>query len=861
MGCGASTASNSRASLLVERGVDERIGSRPESCSLSGVVGHLDETLKIALNDRPSMEAETQTTRTWQQAGGAGKRDPVASEVAYGPLRVRQPSMQTLFVFAREDSQSDALCWAAERGRYRYDIAKDRQTARAAYRERHHELVIIDLRSQKSLDGEEVCRCIRAANRSEYTVIVGIVNSCQKNVDVDRLLSTGFNRIIPENVDVRSCLAELVTMERGEVRSQFKLLTSTAFVAAVEHSYDSVEVSSKEAVYQYVNPAYEKITGYKCDEVIGRTPRHFKSNKTEPALLEDMDSTLKSGSDWEGRIFGRRKTGEDYPEEVRVVPVFAPSGQVIHHVAIKSDISQQVEAYANLRQAARSVAEVQEELHQSPIVNPKNGRRSRKMMTSETLAGGSGSKDSVAPETSLEKVMSMLNKAQEQTRHPVVQSLDRVVELLRSSELYSPWSIDDDPRLRDFVGGLMGPSRHKLQTTLSIDAIRSEEDLVRWNSRGEVRHALEPLENASSDVRDLLVMDSYWNFDIVRLEKITEKRPLYWLGQKIFRRLNICSLLKISESTLMIWLQRIEANYHAVNTYHNSTHAADVLHSAAYFMECSKVKELLDWQDVVAVLIAAIIHDIDHPGRTNSFLCASGHPLAILYNDTAVLESHHAAFAFKITTSGEGCNILKGLPPEDYRDVRRAVIDMVLATDMTKHFEYLKKFETFLKLTSTDGATEPQLGNSPEFKTAAKRILIKSADIANPARPWELCKVWAHRIAQEYFDQTDEEKRLGLPLHLPAFDRETCNISKTQVQFIEFFVLDLFSVWNRFANISNPMEHLNSNYERWKKESAEEQQQKQQQQQQKQQRPRTPVSVISSRTSNSSFSLPVDEVS
>ena len=75
MGCGASTASNSRASLLVERGVDEGIGSRPESCSLSGVVGHLDETLKIALNDRPSMEAETQTTRTWQQVSNGGEEE------------------------------------------------------------------------------------------------------------------------------------------------------------------------------------------------------------------------------------------------------------------------------------------------------------------------------------------------------------------------------------------------------------------------------------------------------------------------------------------------------------------------------------------------------------------------------------------------------------------------------------------------------------------------------------------------------------------------------------------------------------------------------------------------------------------
>ena len=112
---------------------------------------------------------------------------------------------------------------------------------------------------------------------------------------------------------------------------------------------------------------------------------------------------------------------------------------------------------------------------------------------------------------------------------------------------------------------------------------------------------------------------------------------------------------------------------------------------------------------------------MDHPGRTNSFLCNAGSELAILYNDTAVLESHHAALAFQLTVRDSKSNIFKNTDRsvaaapggvEDtkqsetqiwnfnsltsdrnqFRTLRQAIIDMVLATEMTRHFEHVSKF-------------------------------------------------------------------------------------------------------------------------------------------------------------------------
>lgn len=74
---------------------------------------------------------------------------------------------------------------------------------------------------------------------------------------------------------------------------------------------------------------------------------------------------------------------------------------------------------------------------------------------------------------------------------------------------------------------------------------------------------------------------------------------------------------------------------------------------------CCFIQSSLDQLDEVAALIAATVHDVDHPGRTNSFLCNAGSELAILYNDTAVLESHHAALAFQLTVRDSKSNIFK----------------------------------------------------------------------------------------------------------------------------------------------------------------------------------------------------------
>lgn len=75
-------------------------------------------------------------------------------------------------------------------------------------------------------------------------------------------------------------------------------------------------------------------------------------------------------------------------------------------------------------------------------------------------------------------------------------------------------------------------------------------------------------------------------------------------------------------------------------------------------------------------------------------------------------------------------------------------------------------------------------------------MLIKCADVSNPSRPFFFSVEWARRIAEEYFNQTDEEKKRGMPIVMPMFDRITCSIAKSQIGFIEYIIEDMMNAWD-----------------------------------------------------------------
>uniref|UniRef100_A0A4W6DE88 Phosphodiesterase n=1 Tax=Lates calcarifer TaxID=8187 RepID=A0A4W6DE88_LATCA len=675
--------------------------------------------------------------------------------------------LNVLLVFAKEDSQSDAFWWACDRAGFRCNIARTPESAVECFLDKHHEIIVIDGRHSRYFEPEAVCRLIRATKPSENTVILAVVP--QKPPDQDEpsvlpLLCAGFSRRFVENSSVSACYNELIQIEHGEVRCQFKLRACNSVFTALEHCQEAVEITSEDHIIQYVNPAFERMMGYHKGELIGKELTELpKSDKNRADLLDTINTCIKKG---------------------KVSHTSMQCHSLRHRDRRKDSID------------ARSLSS-----RGSDAPSLQNRRYSSVARI-----------HSMTIEAPITKVINIINAAQESSPVTVAEALDRVLEILRTTELYSPQlaSKEDDPHTNDLVGGLMSDGLRRL----------SGNEYVFCKNMSQSQLAIPvTLNDVPPSIAEMLNDEECWEFNILELEAATHKRPLTYLGLKIFTSFGACEFLNCSEATLRSWLQLIEASYHSSNSYHNSTHAADVLHATAYFLRKERVKSSLDQLDEVVALIAATVHDVDHPGRTNSFLCNAGSELAILYNDTAVLESHHAALAFQLTVRDSKSNIFKNIDRNQFRTLRQAIIDMVLATEMTRHFEHVNKFVNSINkpMASINSDCEGQanIRNSPENRLLIKRMLIKCADVANPCRPLELCIEWAGRISEEYFAQ-DEEKRQGLPVVMPVFDRNTCSVPKSQISFIDYFITDMFDAWDAFASLPGLMEHLSENYKYWK---------------------------------------------
>uniref|UniRef100_A0A2I3NE36 Phosphodiesterase n=1 Tax=Papio anubis TaxID=9555 RepID=A0A2I3NE36_PAPAN len=711
---------------------------------------------------------------------GSGKKVAVA-DVQFGPMRFHQDQLQVLLVFTKEDNQCNGFCRACEKAGFKCTVTKEAQAVLACFLDKHHDIIIIDHRNPRQLDAEALCRSIRSSKLSENTVIVGVVRRVDREeLSIMPFIAAGFTRRYVENPNIMACYNELLQLEFGEVRSQLKLRACNSVFTALENSEDAIEITSEDRVIQ----------------------------------------------EWQGIYYAKKKNGDNIQQNVKIIPVIGQGGKIRHYVSIIR--------VCNGNNKAEKIPEcVQSDTHTDNQTGKHKDRRKGsldvKAVASRTTEVSSQRRHSsmarihsMTIEAPITKVINIINAAQESSPMPVTEALDRVLEILRTTELYSPQfgAKDDDPHANDLVGGLMSDGLRRLSG--------NEYVLSTKNTQTVSSNIITPisLDDVPPRIARAMENEEYWDFDIFELEAATHNRPLIYLGLKMFARFGICEFLHCSESTLRSWLQIIEANYHSSNPYHNSTHSADVLHATAYFLSKERIKETLDPIDEVAALIAATIHDVDHPGRTNSFLCNAGSELAILYNDTAVLESHHAALAFQLTTGDDKCNIFKNMERNDYRTLRQGIIDMVLATEMTKHFEHVNKFVNSinkpLATLEENGETDKNqemintMLRTPENRTLIKRMLIKCADVSNPCRPLQYCIEWAARISEEYFSQTDEEKQQDLPVVMPVFDRNTCSIPKSQISFIDYFITDMFDAWDAFVDLPDLMQHLDNNFKYWK---------------------------------------------
>ncbi|XP_075408130.1 cGMP-inhibited 3',5'-cyclic phosphodiesterase 3A [Tenrec ecaudatus] len=318
-----------------------------------------------------------------------------------------------------------------------------------------------------------------------------------------------------------------------------------------------------------------------------------------------------------------------------------------------------------------------------------------------------------------------------------------------------------------------------------------------------------------------------WNFPIFDLmEKIGRKCGciLSQVSYRLFEDMGLFEAFKIPIREFMNYFHALEIGYRDI-PYHNRIHATDVLHAVWYLTTqpipglstvindhgsasdsdsdsgCthghmgyvfSKMYSVPDSKygclsgnipalELMALYVAAAMHDYDHPGRTNAFLVATSAPQAVLYNDRSVLENHHAAAAWNLFMSRPEYNFLVHLDHVEFKHFRFLVIEAILATDLKKHFDFVAKFNA--KVNDEVGID----WTNENDRLLVCQMCIKLADINGPAKCKELHLQWTEGIVNEFYEQGDEEASLGLPIS-PFMDRSAPQLANLQESFISHIV-------------------------------------------------------------------------
>jgi hypothetical protein len=200
------------------------------------------------------------------------------------------------------------------------------------------------------------------------------------------------------------------------------------------------------------------------------------------------------------------------------------------------------------------------------------------------------------------------------------------------------------------------------------------------------------------------------------------------------------------------------------------------------------------------LFLSCICHDYKHPGVNNNFLKDTKNALAIQYNDNSILENMHISESFKLTIQYPDCDIFSGMNTENYKLLRKEMISCVLYTDMTKHNSTID----FMKEINSDSKNEEK-----DYHQDYMDLLIHSADISNPTKKFDLYYKWAELVVEEFFQQGDKEKELGLKC---TFDRETTTIYQNQLGFINYIEIPFFSLLvQTFPKLKFLMDNLNNN--------------------------------------------------
>ena len=279
------------------------------------------------------------------------------------------------------------------------------------------------------------------------------------------------------------------------------------------------------------------------------------------------------------------------------------------------------------------------------------------------------------------------------------------------------------------------------------------------------------------------------DFDILDFDsKVGKENTLLLIGNYIYKKFSFSSIIKLDKFNN--WCRKLAAGYYRKNPYHNDLHASDVAQTAFIYLLYGKIinKIKINKISICSIILSCLCHDFKHPGVNNNFLKESKNELSFTYNDCSILENMHIAETFKLINKNPDCNIFSGIEENIYKEIRKEMISCVLSTDMaihSKHIEFMKNI-----LEKKKNNKNKKNINNDNIKYL--ELIVHSADISNPTKPFNIYLKWAKLVVEEFSQQGDKEKALGLTC---TFDRKKIKLNISQISFIDYVVESFVSIY------------------------------------------------------------------
>ncbi|TNN07201.1 Dual 3',5'-cyclic-AMP and -GMP phosphodiesterase 11 [Schistosoma japonicum] len=273
---------------------------------------------------------------------------------------------------------------------------------------------------------------------------------------------------------------------------------------------------------------------------------------------------------------------------------------------------------------------------------------------------------------------------------------------------------------------------------------------------------------------------------------------------RMFLEMNFMKSIHFDQLSFARWLLSVRKNYREV-TYHNWRHAFNVTQTMFCMLLKGDFQSVFTDLECLALLTACLSHDIDHRGTDNQFQIKTMSPLAKLYS-TSVLEHHHFNQFMMILTI-KGNNFLCNLTRSEYDTVVKLIREAILATDLSRYFSRLPKFQhTLANLKENQDKSTDLWRNDREQRLLLGCMFMTACDVSAITKPWPVQKLTAEMVASEFFEQGDLEKEQLKLTPTALMDRERCNeLPKLQVSFIDSICMPIYEAIVQVSSNFEPL--------------------------------------------------------